>query len=756
MDVLRHAGGNWSRGAAAASADGALIAVAVRSSVMLVRATDGGFVGEVRQPGRPAPRSTALTFAAAPGLRHLLAVGADDGAVRVYDVHTRRLVRIALQPRENSPVAALCFGADTPDLLFVASPCRVTVCELASLSGSCGDVAAAVVATTSWDMPEDLRSPTCLVSATGFPSILFVGGGRGRGAGAVAAVNVRTGVAIALVRHTPGPVHAIDVLEHAVVGRAFVAFVSGSSGVPSMAVWYQQQFTVCNEVTDICGAASTKGQEMSASLSWLPSGILVCSKACGGLQLWHCNAAHRLVAVAGGTLEQAHSRQVFAVCRLASVGDEGAILNDGSSAGELPRYSFATVSMDRRMCAWSCASNSARSTIRMEWEAVGYGGHVQAIACRRLKAVEYLAYWLGVAGDGVLVATGCRDGYIYLDYCADCESPPTIARTVLQYRLPRATGGVAVTVTCLCFSVLSCESGGDPGEDGELAFLHAGLSDGRLACLVLGHGTSKNVTAILSSESQTREMRRSPRSVVETISSIAPYVEGGSTCLLCITSSGRLVRWKVSFSGSKKQQAVTIQKTTELTTWQKKVDDGRFAEGYGRMSCATTTNDGDHLVVIGTSSGCVFVFDLSDSISGDAVTKASHGMPCISTIACNASGDRVAIASADGAVAVLTRHGCALALSWSQLSAHARGVSSLNWHAFRLLSTSDDGSARVFSADDGEAVVLRGHGGRVLAGAWLSEQIVLTGGEDCSLRMWDINRQPKTRDTARFLRSIQH
>uniref|UniRef100_A0A7S1XHH9 Uncharacterized protein n=1 Tax=Compsopogon caeruleus TaxID=31354 RepID=A0A7S1XHH9_9RHOD len=124
----------------------------------------------------------------------------------------------------------------------------------------------------------------------------------------------------------------------------------------------------------------------------------------------------------------------------------------------------------------------------------------------------------------------------------------------------------------------------------------------------------------------------------------------------------------------------------------------------------------------------------------------------------------VAIGARSGVVLVvkLTLDGrlSSKVISWKS---HALSILGLRWSPQQhdneespwLLSVSEDGFGEARPPMDREesAVQIRGHaGGKVLCGAWIqgheSKRLVLTGGEDHSFRIWDLDKQPPPLATA--------
>ncbi|XP_061706245.1 gem-associated protein 5-like [Cydia pomonella] len=89
-------------------------------------------------------------------------------------------------------------------------------------------------------------------------------------------------------------------------------------------------------------------------------------------------------------------------------------------------------------------------------------------------------------------------------------------------------------------------------------------------------------------------------------------------------------------------------------------------------------------------------------------------------------------------------------IEFKKLTGHTNTVLQLAWsphHEMKLLSTSHDGTVRVWDVEAGTCVsIFGGHGGTTLGAAWVAQPClphhVLSGGADCCLRLWDTRRHP--------------
>ncbi|XP_063635908.1 gem-associated protein 5-like [Cydia splendana] len=89
-------------------------------------------------------------------------------------------------------------------------------------------------------------------------------------------------------------------------------------------------------------------------------------------------------------------------------------------------------------------------------------------------------------------------------------------------------------------------------------------------------------------------------------------------------------------------------------------------------------------------------------------------------------------------------------VEFKRLTGHTNTVLQVAWsphHEMKLLSTSHDGTVRVWDVEAGTCMsIFGGHGGTALGAAWVAQPSlphhVLSGGADCCLRLWDTRLHP--------------
>jgi WD40 repeat protein len=138
------------------------------------------------------------------------------------------------------------------------------------------------------------------------------------------------------------------------------------------------------------------------------------------------------------------------------------------------------------------------------------------------------------------------------------------------------------------------------------------------------------------------------------------------------------------------------------------------------------------LFVSGDSGGIVRIWDTS---TGDRVAEIpGHGSPVTDV---STTDGIVATSGADGDIRVSTDAGALIA----HIEAHRDAVTSITFSpdGTRLLSTSEDGTACIWSIPDGKRVaVLEGHTNDVVAGALSPDgTLVATAALDGTARIWD-------------------
>lgn len=758
MDVLRDNGISWAPHIAASNARGTLIAFATRSSIVLRHASSGAFAGEMRRPGKV----VALAFARAPGLQHLFVAAYDDGAWRVFDAETRRLLRSGggedkgkARGGGKGRAVDVCFGVDAGNLIFVAREGGVDVFDAARA--------------------ENLRyvavegSVLCVACVEGYAFLVVVAGEDG-GAGFVAVFDVRDGRCVWRVARAAA-VTGLDVTSWA-DGCCAVAFVA-ADGVPGLA-------TICHGVfRETVEVQAGKAAAVTARVSWISREedgclVLACSKASGSFCVYRVAVGDKVGVVLEAEVDEglAHTRQVFAMAALCSGQDRA------------PR--FFTASMDRKICCWKFGDGG----IAPEWAVVGCGGSVVSLASRGLRnSGAGLREWLDLPVDDAvnekerhLLVSGIGDGFLSLDVLGEDEEGRTVSRSVCQFKMPRTASGAATVPSDICFGSVpfvtetgNTDFGGTAAPPCPCIFVVTG--DGRTGCVVYGSGTtgqinpkegavfSKPLPAAkdlsnsnrldFSTVREKRYVRRGPRSDPRP-TFLLPWRSGK---VLTLTRVGTLFEW----TASRGAKAVSLQRGSQC---------GNFSESLsGNVLCASSAcplAGGAVLVVSGSDSGrlvCASIRSDGGSIARKSgappiVVSATIGSPA-TAVDLNAAGSKIAVGTNSGEVTLFSIvedefKSAGLVRLWSIVSAQTRLVSCLRFGLSHvkteksgsnvrpsncLFSVSEDGFGRVWECVTGDEIAcMKGHAGRVLSCAWRNDGTAFTGGEDCSIREWTVSK----------------
>lgn len=822
MEVLKHAGANWTAGCSAANYFRDLIAVSVRSSVLLIRAKDGANVGELRLLGRAASRVTVVAFPHVKPLSHLLAVGHESGTVRVYDVHTKRLLRIAQaqNPHATESVVALCFGAATPNLLFVVfANCEIVIFDLAN----CVSANSVVAPIRSWSCKSLMDKPLCLASSCMSPATLFVGGAIAgvlnsceskcdAVEGIIAAFDIRKGNAVQTMIHSNGAVTALDVCDEC--EQTALMYISGASCVPSVAIWRSDTFEVAHtEFDEGKFATCPKPESHNACVAWLGSTgaqdyLAASSTASGALQFWSFSAS-ACVLKHVFTENAAHTRQLFALVPV-----------DGRC---LDKKYVGTAAMDRRLSLWSIPGRfvdsmdkaAIGSGFNLEWDIPGFGGRVVAITCVSLSHADRFiqsqvsAEWRKTHQiDGLdlsathLLISGCVDGTVSVDWAAQAVDRVTILKTCCRFQLPRAKGGAKVYPTSLHYTSWPSSEGNDIRHP----CIVFGTNDGRMGCCILdpvsffNSNIRSNFVALSADDLDSPHPRRGlnfKRSPSDDGSNVVAVVLLEDNSVVSLSARGHLVKWKMCplATAEKRVEQIFVKLLEFASTVGNEIScldvillRKRSVNATGRFQFPDS--DVKALLFI-TRKGYLEALDsakVSNIENRSDTYKWNQLFTDVSTdicqVACHPSSAVFAVGTAGGMIAMFAmnwdsfdrdgfiRKVC-VQLVWKNEHVHAKRLTSLRWQVSRakdtdfkeeiadaylekfgveavsgtelIASASDDGSAKLLYGDSGlEAMCLRGHGGRVLIIFWRSWHILLTGGDDWSLRQWDVLRLPKS------------
>jgi WD40 repeat protein len=191
----------------------------------------------------------------------------------------------------------------------------------------------------------------------------------------------------------------------------------------------------------------------------------------------------------------------------------------------------------------------------------------------------------------------------------------------------------------------------------------------------------------------------------------------------------------------------------EIKLWRRPTAEKKYeVAGVGTASqCVAASQDGKWLAV-GDQDGKIRLWD---AIKGAAVGELSGHEGAVTSLCFSARGDRLASVSADGTCHIWgikrrtsvckTESPCELrAVTWTEEDTRVAAAGTDG--VIRLWSISDAADAEMSLAGE-----LKGHQGpvNVLAGPASNEQEILSGGEDGTLRTWDVK-------TGRVVRLLNH
>lgn len=771
MQVLAHSGGNWTPGALAVQTGTGIIALAVRGTVLLL-ADDGAFSGEIRGLGRG--RVTSLCFCSAPALTHLLAVGTSEGLVRVYDVETRRICRRVRDAQKSktpdaAAVSALAFIPQCPNLLVIASAARfVQVCRLES------DAKVQFMPKVSLTM--HIAGLVCVQCIPNHPTKLLVGGQMPNSEGAASChgvlltIDLQTRAVVSTIEYADGVVHSMSMRRGVSTGAIAdtapeVAVVSGSTGVPTLfqfrgTEWHSQSSTqhaplnVKKRKISHNAAQGRDGNQVSAgrtpytaSLTWISEHLVMCSDATGAISLWH-SAVFESGLVKVFERPDAHKRQVFAIVPRAQ--DKG----------------FISFSMDRRTRVWSMAppkrDGDLPNRLCLNWESIGTGGAVQSICLRgdseNWEAKE-ASISLGLAPTvSSTLGVGCGDGTLSV-WLLSHKFPSLLKRMFVESVIHG--GGGTVTGVATLRAVALDVSQSLPGNG--IVF---GTSDGRLGIAVSADEPSDFRVLIATPPRRKASGRDTPRRIIA--------VSAGSLgTALSLDDSGRIRAWNLSQNSAQSGQNDTCFRATPTPkrTVAEAIPDMDIITAFGELdlgSCDT----GKQMLVLGDRRGNIAATtaNAKGSVSVSYVLHANDTQ-CSSITCLSFCSGRSILGAADVKGSIVTVRvdivddkttdddSVVLTVLCFIRSAHAQLVTSISWGVRRcsnsdtasscdemLASTGGAGSAVVWVCDASGQITkraeLRGHVGRVLCSVWVTPHTIVTGGEDGTIREWDVDKQP--------------
>jgi WD40 repeat protein len=602
-----------------------------------------------------------------------------------------------------------------------------------------------------------------------------------------------------MLLYPPGVVHSID--GKVTAGRnTRLAFISGQNGVPVIACWHAGQLQAVHKEA-WQHVSDTSGAVLCASVIWLSVGpfgapetdTVVSSTAAGLLNMWTTDQSGPAILVE--SLDNGHTRQVFALLPVT-----GARANiQGLVSVSMDRK----ICLWNISCLHEEVREPRTSRFCPVWGSFGYGGHLLCVTARDVspldQSIRDLVSTQGCdslcevadSASGKVIATSTADGYIHLEYSPDSETLTHEGlRTVCRYRLPHAGKERVNTAPVLCFSDIGRADGT------QCSFLLMGTTCGQVGCIML---PSSADCADIKTEMCIGDAV-SPRVRVERKHGIdILHIScAGDNSFLSVNSAGVCLIWDVVLyrSGGKTCCRLVRRADCKLNTHAFDAHYRCATSVYMPLKEAPERSDllsrnltlGGYIgIAVGTSRGEILISAIglkpfAKAFDAERSTMSLKVESC--SINCLAYSDKenvLAVGSANGVVRVFSLDWpkyfdqdrgvqCNIGeLRWASATAHPRGVLSLSWQDWRSENSQDDSSTRsdlmlknpptsgqvlVTAGGDGlcrilnglkgtDLALMRGHVGRVLSSVFKSRYIVLTAGEDCSLREWDIRKQPQ-------------
>lgn len=726
MQVIAHNGPNWHPQALATHPLIPLIAVGVRTTVLLYQ-PDGTLTAELRVTGRG--HVTALSFCTCNALTHLLAVGTSDGFVRVFDWETRRIFRKICEPVGGK-------GATVFDVRFLARFGNVLM--VLRLGGSVewfryeGGVAISV-----GKVKLDVRRVLCAEHILTETEILLVGGVTKGKRGIVLAVDLRKMVVMNEVWSGKDYLFEITVRkEQGERGRQFLMALNqgirGNVGIMQSIDGVRWTCIASSEANTAEVEESTKDEsQYHCSVVWCGQDTLVSSEGDGGIVVWQVEDSRKLVEKVRE--QSAHVRQVFAMRELM-----------GGDA-----QSFASISMDRTIAVWVLTSLEGKWKVHLKFRSLRTSGPVRSLALSQsqprmnekgcpVQKESILTYCsrdvitcvlLNASGDrcemkGELTLFGSNDGKEKKERVSHLGSFPLNAEALSTD--PKRSFDVATL----------------GGVDGRLGLIK--ITDGRLEYII--------------SKKRKRQSKSSDISLKQILLTRCNRA-------VSIANNGETVEW--AFPGYEQlfeeEQSKSITSRTSYNVDRMAAKDSDI----GATCLVPLESEDGFSILCGDGNGLVSVQSVRDNGPMSMVDTSLSRINCITY---HKRHDLVAAADSCGSIATLRMlfscadHSAVLTepiihgqhcpgetlgyLAWAPICGDESKDESCECskEGAYLAAITTKGESIIFILDKDSRLAVRtrlkGHFGKVYSLVWESGHSLLTGGEDGSVRQWNVLRQP--------------
>lgn len=658
--------------------------------------------------------------------------------MRVFDWETRRIFRKICEPAGGKAEAVfdVRFVEDFGNVLVVV---RLGGCvEWFRYEGG--------VAIGVGKIKLELRRVFCVEAVLGNTGIMLVGGMTEGNRAVLLALDLRKLVVAKVVWSGEDSIYSIA-LRRELGGKQkwfLMAMNQGARGQLRLLKSTDgiQWFCVTSsgsrvEATEVEHTKSTQGSSRyRCSAVWCGQGRLVISEVDGTFIVSQFEESHEMLKVSCD--QSAHVRQVFAMKSLAGTNGRA----------------FASISMDRTLATWQFELVEGEWRLCLKFRSLRTSGPVRSIALSQNQprveeakgtSKERRSFFTYCSGDTVTCFALGADG-------RRCEMKGELAPFG-----PSNSKQKRGRLSCLGSVIPSTESFQSDFKHSHETTVFGGL-DGRLGLIRIMDGRLEYIIS-----------KKRKRHLGDVDLSLIEILLPGHDRAVSIANNGEIVEWTLpgceQLHGTGQAKSITPRNSYNVHELRGKGSD------IQAVRLVPFRNEDGVAILFGNSNGSVSMYSVRGEVLMNEVNTSLSRIGCMAHQKCHGL---VAVADSHGSIATfnipllnanwnsipikpmhienLQKEDClreALShLAWAPIckSEHTNESCDCSKQSKYLAAITTKGESLVFVLDTECRLILRtrlkGHSGKVHSLVWESGHTLFTGGEDGSVRHWDVSRQP--------------
>lgn len=716
MQVLAHTGPSWHSSALATHPHQPLLALAVRTTVLLYTPS-GSLEAELRSTGRGCV--TSVHFCSAPALTHLLVVGTTNGFVRVFDWESRRVFRTVCEPPsgEVNAVFAARFVPQFPNVLVVVwQGGNVKWFRIEKGGRKIGEfrlpfthVLGVEVVGGKWDVmlvsgDDDYGGTVVKLDMTKIGRMAIVT--RGECIYGMSATAIRSGANERILLAAKGSCAGPPLLFES----------------PDAEKWSLVASQTTQQTDD--------RKKFNCAVAWCGSDRVITSDPGGLLVTWRLEESLNFTRT--DSLQTAHMRQVFAIKRVHG----------------LDCLAFASISMDRTMSVWKMAVFDGVEKWHLNYSSPRVTGPVRSIAFTSRDF--HIPEGGGVSSGIAKFISFCHGGAVTVLELSEDEGNCVLVGEIKPFgNLGESDSASMIHSVCTSNHVT------DEGASLSAPMFTFVSVDGQVGAIRVNE--KREIESFLSKKRKRRPDDHKGAKCME-LTSVA------SDTVVSVAENGDVVEWRLCCGENNKSKvgqriAITSQNSYSLRAFGEIGSAGRVVLPIRIEHC----NEYAFLICCGDGSVAIY------SRTGHPLLPPF--MTSLQNITCAAFSGRcglVAVADTTGSLVTFNVRSpslfqeCEATKRAENVQRHddfREPLTFLSWSpepdetllpspgvGLYLAGITSKGESVVFMSDEQVRIVLRtrlrGHSRNVCLVRWESSNFLLTAGVDGTVRRWNISKQP--------------